>query len=87
MSGADVAYWPLTSFTGLQKCGCYRINSGQTAPSGLTVSAAFDPQETSASFASTGGVQLSDGVQFATVANGCDRIWSSTTWTPLRRPY
>jgi hypothetical protein len=28
---------------GLQKCGRYRINSGQTAPSGLTGSAAFDP--------------------------------------------
>jgi hypothetical protein len=34
---------PLTSFTPLQKCGRYRINSGQTAPSGLTGSAAFDP--------------------------------------------
>jgi len=34
---------PLTSFTALQKCGRYRINSGQTAPSGLTGSAAFDP--------------------------------------------
>ena len=32
--------WPLTSFTALQKCGRY---SGQTAPSGLTGSAAFDP--------------------------------------------
>jgi hypothetical protein len=38
--------WPLTSFTALQKGGRYRINSGQTAPSGLTGSAAFDPQET-----------------------------------------
>ena len=35
--------WPLTSFTALQKGGRYRINSGQTAPSGLTGSAAFDP--------------------------------------------
>ncbi|MGD0421770.1 MAG: hypothetical protein ABSA68_19690, partial [Xanthobacteraceae bacterium] len=34
---------PSTSFTPLQKCGRYRINSGQTAPSGLTGSAAFDP--------------------------------------------
>ena len=38
--------WPLTSFTALQKCRRYRINSGQTAPSGLTGSAAFDPFET-----------------------------------------
>src|ERR1700726_407421 len=38
----DVAFWPLTSFTALQKGGRYRINSGQTAPSGLTSSAAFD---------------------------------------------
>jgi hypothetical protein len=38
--------WPLTSFTALQKGGRYRINSGQTAPSGLTSSAAFDPQPT-----------------------------------------
>jgi hypothetical protein len=38
--------WPLTSFTALQKCGRYRINSGQTAPSGLTGSAAFDPKVT-----------------------------------------
>ena len=43
MKGAHVACWPLTSFTALQKCGRYRINSGQTAPSGLTSSAAFDP--------------------------------------------
>jgi hypothetical protein len=28
--------WPLTSFTALQKCGRYRINSGQPAPSGMT---------------------------------------------------
>ena len=34
-------FWPSTSFTALQKCGRYRINSGQTAPSGLTGSAAF----------------------------------------------
>ena len=46
----DVRKWPLTSFTVLQKCGRYRINSGQTAPSGLTGSAAFDPTATSASF-------------------------------------
>src|SRR5271157_5790462 len=32
----------LTSFTAPQKCGRYRINSGQTAPSGTTVSAALD---------------------------------------------
>ena len=32
---------PLTSFTALQKCGRYRRNSGQTAPSGMTVSAAL----------------------------------------------
>jgi hypothetical protein len=43
---ANVAYWPITSFTALQKGGRYRINSGQTAPSGLTSSAAFDPQRT-----------------------------------------
>jgi hypothetical protein len=30
----------------LQKCGRYRTNSGQTAPSGLTGSAAFDPSAT-----------------------------------------
>jgi hypothetical protein len=36
--------WPSTSLTALQKCGRYRINSGQTAPSGLTGSAAFDPK-------------------------------------------
>jgi hypothetical protein len=36
-------------FTGLKKCGRYRINSGQTAPSGLTGSAAFDPKPTFAS--------------------------------------
>ena len=35
-----------TSFTARQKCGRYRINSGQTAPSGLTGSAAFDPKQT-----------------------------------------
>jgi len=35
--------WPSTSFTALQKCGRYRINGGQTAPSGLIGSAAFDP--------------------------------------------
>ena len=35
--------WPLTSSTALQKCDRYRINSGQTAPSSLTGSAAFDP--------------------------------------------
>ena len=39
----DFGYWPITSFTALQKGGRYRINSGQTAPSGLTSSAAFDP--------------------------------------------
>ena len=38
---AYVADWPLTSFTALQKCGRYRINSGQTAPLGLTGSAAL----------------------------------------------
>jgi hypothetical protein len=38
--------WPLTSFTALQKCGRYRAISGQTAPSGLTGSAAFDPYVT-----------------------------------------
>jgi len=32
---------PLTSFTALQECGGYRRNSGQTAPSGMTVSAAL----------------------------------------------
>jgi hypothetical protein len=42
----NVSYWPFTLFTALQKAGRYRINSGQTAPSGLTGSAAFDPQET-----------------------------------------
>jgi hypothetical protein len=31
----------------LQKCGRYRTNSGQTTPSGLTSSAAFDPERTS----------------------------------------
>ena len=46
---AYVTYWPLSSFTALQKCGRYRINSGQTAPSCLTGSAAFDPQRTCAS--------------------------------------
>jgi hypothetical protein len=34
---------PLTSFTALHKFGRYRINSGQTAPSDLTGSDAFDP--------------------------------------------
>jgi hypothetical protein len=43
-------FWPSTSFTALQKCGRYRINSGQTAPSGLTGSAAFDPLQTPAKF-------------------------------------
>src|SRR6476659_2151594 len=38
---------PLTSFTALQKCGRYRINSGQTAPSRLTASVEIDPQRTS----------------------------------------
>jgi hypothetical protein len=38
--------WPLTSFTALQKCGRYRRKSGQTAPSGMIVSAAFDPFQT-----------------------------------------
>jgi hypothetical protein len=42
----DFRYWPLASFTALQKCGRYRINSGQTAPSDLTASAAFDPTAT-----------------------------------------
>jgi hypothetical protein len=41
--GVIINMWPLTSFTALQKCGRYRINSGQTAPSGLTGSAAFGP--------------------------------------------
>jgi hypothetical protein len=45
---AWVSFWPLTSFRALQKCGRYRINSGQTAPSDLTGSAAFDPDRTSA---------------------------------------
>ena len=31
----ELPYWPLTSFTALQKCGRYRINSGQTAPFGF----------------------------------------------------
>ena len=44
----DFRSWPLTSCKALQKHGRYRINSGQTAPSGLTSSAAFDPTETSA---------------------------------------
>ena len=35
-----------TSFTALQKGGRYRINSGQTAQSGWTGSAAFDPKRT-----------------------------------------
>jgi len=35
--------WPFTSFTALQKCSRYRINSGQTAPSGLTGSQRFGP--------------------------------------------
>jgi hypothetical protein len=39
----DFRYWPLTSLKALQKGGRYRIKSGQTAPSGLTGSAAFDP--------------------------------------------
>ena len=39
----NVANWPSTSITALQKCGRYPINSGQTAPSGLTGSAAFEP--------------------------------------------
>jgi hypothetical protein len=30
----------------VQKCGRYLINSGQTAPSGMTGSAALDPQRT-----------------------------------------
>jgi len=38
----QVCSWPLTSLTALGKYGRYRINSGQTAPSGLTGSAAFD---------------------------------------------
>jgi hypothetical protein len=33
-------------FTVLLPSGRYRINSGQTAPSGMTVSAAFDPLRT-----------------------------------------
>jgi hypothetical protein len=39
-----VAFWPFASFTALQKSGRYRINSGHTAPSGLTGSAAFGPE-------------------------------------------
>jgi hypothetical protein len=39
-------FGPLTSFTALQKCGRYRTNSGQNAPSDLTGSAAFDPSLT-----------------------------------------
>ena len=39
----DFRSWPLTTFATLQKGDRYRINSGQTAPSGLTSSAAFDP--------------------------------------------
>ena len=35
--------WPLTSFTALQKSGRCRINSGQTSPSDLIGSAAFEP--------------------------------------------
>jgi hypothetical protein len=44
----NVALWHLTSFTLLQKCRRNRINSGQTAPSGFTDSAAIDPTATSA---------------------------------------
>ena len=33
--------WPLTSFTALQKCGRYGINSGQTVPPGFIGSVAF----------------------------------------------
>jgi hypothetical protein len=36
--------WHLTSFTPLLKCRRNRINSGQTAPSGFTDSAAIDPK-------------------------------------------
>jgi hypothetical protein len=42
---ANIRSWPSTSFTALQKCGRYRINSGQTAPSGLTGSATFNPKQ------------------------------------------
>jgi hypothetical protein len=40
-------YWHLTPFTPLQKCGRYRINSGQTAATGLTSFAAEDPSRSS----------------------------------------
>ena len=43
---AHGSLWSLTSFTALQKGGRYRINSGQTAPSGLTSSAAIDLKRT-----------------------------------------
>jgi hypothetical protein len=42
-----VSCWHLTSFTRLQKFRRNRINSGQTAPSGFTGVAAFDPTATS----------------------------------------
>jgi hypothetical protein len=42
----NVRDWPVASSAALQKCGRSRINSGQTAPSGLTGSAAFDPKPT-----------------------------------------
>ena len=38
-----VAIGPLRHFAATQPFGRFRINSGQTAPSGLTSSAAFDP--------------------------------------------
>jgi hypothetical protein len=58
----------LTSFTALQKGGRYRINSGQTAPSGLTSSAAFDPTATSV-------LANGQGQKYADFAPTC---WAST---------
>ena len=58
----NVRCWPLTSFTAPQKCGRYRINSGQTAPSGLTGSAAFDPEQTfAAAFRLSANLLTKDG--------------------------
>ena len=48
-------------FTVLLPSGRYRINSGQTAPSGMTVSAAFDPMYGPAVDTAANEVFVADG--------------------------
>ena len=91
---SDFRSWPLTSFTALQKCGRYPINSGQTAPSGLTGSAAFDPRRTSAqvgqqslrSVAIVSWLSIDDGIPLGEPTNA-DQCLSGTRVSRTRIGY